>query len=72
MNGTLAPLSDGTAAERAALFSAWLKAGDLQMPALYEIAYVHPAGDRMRPNGLGFSGYLNAAAIRQITRGEAP
>ena len=71
MNGTLPPLSDGTASERAALFAEWLEAGDMRSSSLYEIAYVHPAGDRLRPNALGFSGYLNAAAIRQITRGES-
>lgn len=70
MNGTLAPLSDGTADERAALFAEWVKDGRLTAPWLYQIAHAHPAADRMWPNGLGYSGYLNAAAVRQITRGE--
>jgi len=67
-------LTDGTVAERAALFASWpnVTDGDFWPSAFYELAYLHPIADRLAGRPLwGWQAYCNAAAIRTITRGES-
>ena len=67
---------DGTVTERVVLFTGWIAAGHLGC-SFYSLAAMSPAWSRANPKSLGSSGwlgltdYFNAAAIREITRGEA-
>ena len=67
----------GTVAERAEAFLSWREAGQLPGALMHDIAHGFPA--RLRSQGrtrgnfaaLPYGAYLNAAAIREVTRGEA-
>jgi hypothetical protein len=59
-----------TVAELTRTFADLTAAGHLPAPAYFEVAYLHPAWDRadLVP-GCGYQGYLNAAAVRELTSG---
>jgi hypothetical protein len=67
-------------AERLAVYREWQAQGDLPGHAMYFAAYLAPSWSREDPNPNrrhtdrpeGWDDYRNAAAIRELTRGEAP
>lgn len=60
-----------TVACRAGFFEDWRDAGCLDAHDLFLMAAQEPAQARQRGDGhLGWRAYLNAAALREITRGE--
>ena len=61
-----------TVAELTRTFAELAAINYLPAPAYFEIAALHPAWDRAGiARGAGYQGYLNAAAIREITQGES-
>lgn len=58
----------GTVIYRIGLYEDWRDIAGLTAADLYSMAYEEPVQYRVHPSYLGWRAYLNAAALREVTR----